>query len=94
MWRANWKLFVEGGIESYHFKIAHRETTASLFTDTRSTYEVYDGHLCSVLPKSTLSDLADRPESEWRLAEHANILYTINPNATRSCRAATTRSSR
>lgn len=82
VWRANWKLFVEGGIESYHFKIAHRETIASLFTDTRSTYEVYDGHLRSVLPKSTLAELAERPESEWRLAEHANILYTINPNAT------------
>ncbi len=81
VWRANWKLLVEGGLESYHFKIAHRDTIARFFTDTRSTFEVYDGNLRSVLPKSSIAQLGDRPESEWRLVEHANVLYNLNPNA-------------
>lgn len=81
VWRANWKLLVEGGIESYHFKIAHRDTIARFFTDTRSIYELVGGHMRSVLPKSSLADLVERPESDWRLVEHANVLYNLNPNA-------------
>jgi len=36
--RANWKVLVEGGLESYHFKVAHRETVGRLFEDNLSTY--------------------------------------------------------
>lgn len=82
VWRANWKLLVEGGLESYHFKIAHRDSIASLFTDTRSIFETFGGHLRSVLPRATLASLGERPEEEWRLVEHANVLYNLEPNAT------------
>ncbi|MEO1334783.1 MAG: Rieske 2Fe-2S domain-containing protein [Myxococcota bacterium] len=79
--QANWKLLVEGGIESYHFKIAHSSTIAKFFADTASTYEKVGKHMRSVLPRASIACLdADEPEQR-RLLPHANILYTLNPNA-------------
>ncbi|MEM9458856.1 MAG: SRPBCC family protein [Myxococcota bacterium] len=80
-WNANWKLVTDGGLESYHFRIAHRDTIAPFFTDTASTYEFIGDHIRSVLPRRSLAELVDRPRETWRLREHANVLYTLHPNA-------------
>lgn len=80
VWTANWKLLVEGGLESYHFKIAHRGTVGPLFTDTGSVYTVYGDHLRSVLPRTSVSSLSP-DDGPWSLLEHANVLYTFSPNA-------------
>lgn len=80
-WHANWKLIVDGGIESYHFRIAHRDTISKLFGDTDSHYELIGDHVRSILPRRSIVGLADVPESQWRLREHAQLLYTVAPNA-------------
>ena len=46
--RANWKLLVEGGLEAYHFKVAHRNTIGPYFSDNQSTTRHWD--LISVSP--------------------------------------------
>ena len=76
---ANWKLIVEGGIESYHFKVAHRQTIGPHFLDSLSTYRVLGQHLRSILPRASLSRLRDQDPARWRLREHANILYNVFP---------------
>ena len=81
VWHANWKLLVEGGLEAYHFKIAHRSTIGGLFTDTRASFQVFGDHLRGVLPRSSIRSLADTPEAQWSLVAHANVLYTLSPNA-------------
>lgn len=81
VWNANWKLIVDGGLESYHFKIAHRDTIAGFFTDNTSTYQFIGDHIRSVLPRSSISTLADRPQSEWDIREHTHLLYALAPNA-------------
>ncbi|MAT92386.1 MAG: ring-hydroxylating oxygenase subunit alpha [Halioglobus sp.] len=78
---ANWKILVEGGIESYHFRVAHRQTIAGLFLDNLSSYRCFGPHIRSVLPRSSLPELRDRPEAEWRLGRHANVLYTLFPGS-------------
>ena len=80
-WRANWKLVVDGGIESYHFRIAHRDTISKLFGDTDSHYELIGDHVLSILPRRSIVELADVPESDWKLRQHAQLLYTVAPNA-------------
>lgn len=80
-WNANWKIIVEGGMESYHFMVAHRDTIAPAFTDTLSTWERVGPHFRSILPKRSLLDLADLPRDQWRLRDHTHILYTLCPNA-------------
>lgn len=78
-WATNWKIAVEGGLEAYHFRVAHAKTIASLFHDNLSTYEVMGKHLRSVLSRNTVDALAERPRDEWSIREHTNILYTMVP---------------
>ena len=74
---ANWKLLVEGGIEAYHFRVAHRNTIAPLFMDNLSSYQCIGQHLRSVLPRNTLPELKEEQQEDWNIREHANVLYSI-----------------
>ncbi|GAB5413509.1 MAG: aromatic ring-hydroxylating dioxygenase subunit alpha [Congregibacter sp.] len=77
---ANWKLLAEGGLEAYHFKIAHRKTIGPYFENNLSTYQVFGDHLRSVLPRNSLSaeELANR---DFALRDHANLLYSLFPSS-------------
>lgn len=81
LWNANWKLIVDGGLESYHFRIAHRDTIAGFFPDNVSTFEFLGDHVRSVLPRTSILDLAEQPESDWDIRKHTHLLYSIAPNA-------------
>ncbi len=76
---ANWKIFVEGGIEAYHFRVAHRNTIAPYFLDNLSSYRLFGPHMRSVLARRTMTELPDQPEDSWRLGEHAQVLYSVFP---------------
>ena len=82
VWKSNWKLIVDGGLESYHFRVAHRDTIAQLFTDNISTYEFLGDHVRTVLPRRSIVTLAERPESDWDIRQHTHLVYAIAPNAT------------
>ncbi|MEM8731285.1 MAG: SRPBCC family protein [Pseudomonadota bacterium] len=77
---ANWKILMEGGLEAYHFRVAHKNTIAPYFPDNLSTYATFGPHLRSVLPRSSMLDLAGTPEADWRIRRDANVLYTILGN--------------
>ncbi len=78
---SNWKILVEGGLEAYHFRVAHRETIAPLFLDNLSSYRCVGNHIRSVLPRSSLPEMAGQPSEDWEINKHANLLYTIFPGA-------------
>lgn len=80
-WAVNWKLLVEGGIEAYHFRVAHRETIGPFFNDNLSSYQTFGPHMRSVLPRSTFVTLREKPREEWQIREHANILYSLFPTS-------------
>lgn len=80
-WRANWKLIVDGGLEAYHFKVAHRDTIAEFFTDTLSVFEMLGDHVRSVLPRTSILELAEQPHEEWDLRRHTHLVYSLRPNA-------------
>lgn len=77
--KANWKMLVEGGIEAYHFKVAHRHTIGPHFLDNLSSYRELGAHMRSVLPKNSLKSLADMPQEDWNIREHSNVLYNVFP---------------
>jgi len=79
VWEANWKILVEGGIESYHFKIAHRNTIAPLFRDALSVFDEFGPHFRSVLAKESIKGAQDIPKDERKIRDHANILYSFFP---------------
>ena len=76
---SNWKTLVEGGIEAYHFRVAHKATIAPYFPDNLSTYQMFGPHMRSVLPRNTMTDLREKPEAEWSIRADANLLYTFMP---------------
>jgi len=80
-WATNWKIAVEGGLEAYHFRVAHAKTIAGLFHDNLSTYEMMGPHIRSVLARNTVDSLAERPRDEWFIREHSNLLYTLVPGS-------------
>ncbi len=77
----NWKILVEGGLEAYHFRVAHRDTIAPLFLDNLSSYQCLGQHMRSVLPRSTLPELAGAPSADWDINKHANLLYSLMPGS-------------
>ena len=79
MCAANWKILVEGGIEAYHFKVAHRDTIGPFFEDNLSSYQSYGDHMRSVLPRASMEAFDTIPQESWRLRDHANVLYTFFP---------------
>lgn len=79
--RANWKILVEGGIEAYHFKVAHRKTIGPYFEDNLSSYRAFGPHLRSILPRTTMANLTEDTREAWQLRDHANILYTLFPTS-------------
>ncbi|MBW2509511.1 MAG: Rieske 2Fe-2S domain-containing protein [Deltaproteobacteria bacterium] len=81
LWNANWKLIVDGGLESYHFKIAHRSTIADFFTDNTSIFDFVGDHIRSVLPRTSILTLCDQPDSGWDIRKHTHVLYALAPNA-------------
>lgn len=78
--KSNWKTLVEGGIEAYHFRVAHAATIAPYFPDNLSTYRMVGTHMRSVLPRNTMTDLRDKPEEEWSIRRDANLVYNLLPN--------------
>jgi len=76
---ANWKLLVEGGIEAYHFKVAHKETIGPHFLDNLSSYEMLGPHMRSILPRISVTELETGSDSGWSIRDHANVLYTVFP---------------
>lgn len=76
---ANWKLLIEGGIEAYHFKVAHKDTIGPHFLDNLSSYAMLGQHMRSVLPRTSLASLHNVTRENWSIREHANVLYTVFP---------------
>lgn len=79
--QCNWKLLPEGGLEAYHFRVAHRNTIAPLFNDNLSSYQCLGPHMRSVLPRATITQLHEQAQDSWNIREHANVLYTLFPTS-------------
>ncbi|MEM8837343.1 MAG: SRPBCC family protein [Pseudomonadota bacterium] len=80
-WNCNWKILVEGGLEAYHFRVAHAKTIGSLFHDNLSTYKMFGNHIRSILARVSVDELIEMPRKDWKLRDHANVLYNLFPNA-------------
>lgn len=76
----NWKLAADGALETYHLQATHRKTIYPLFLDNLGLVDVVGRHIRTVFPKRSITELAARPEVEWQLRPHANILYFLFPN--------------
>jgi len=82
VWNTNWKIIAEGGLETYHFRFAHKNTIAPYFMDNVSTYDQMGAHFRTILPRSTIKDLENIPEDDWLIRNHSHITYALFPQTT------------
>lgn len=80
-WDCNWKLLLATFLESYHVFSLHRESVHPWYFSHPMLHDAWGGNLRFPVARRTLADLANRPEAEWRLADHATIQWFIAPNA-------------
>jgi phenylpropionate dioxygenase-like ring-hydroxylating dioxygenase large terminal subunit len=78
--RMNWKLVIDTFLELYHFRYLHGASVAPLFLDNITTYERRDLHSRFAVGKHSLLELEQQPREQWRLREHAVMLYNLFPN--------------
>jgi len=76
----NWKLLVDGGLEGYHFKIAHAETIGPYFLDNLSINTENKLHSTIIFPKRAMKKMKDQSPTEWEFRKGANILIHFFPN--------------
>lgn len=75
VWKGNWKLFVEGGLETYHFAFAHRETIAPSFYNNIAVIDQVDEHFRVVMPTR---ELETGPAQSLHDCSHT--LFSLLPN--------------
>ena len=76
----SWKLAIDLFLEAYHLRTAHQDSIYRLFFDNIGLVDTNGPHLRTAFPKRSIRELPARPTSEWRLREHANVLYHLFPN--------------
>ena len=77
---ANWKVLMEGGMEAYHFRVAHKATIGPYFPDNLLSYATFGPHIRAILPRNAMLDLHKVPEEDWVLRRDANMVYTLLTN--------------
>jgi phenylpropionate dioxygenase-like ring-hydroxylating dioxygenase large terminal subunit len=78
---ANWKLLVEGTLETYHFQYLHKATIAPHFHDDAVQQDAFGMHQRIVLPRKSFADAAARIHgpSLDDLGRHLSIVHFFFP---------------
>jgi phenylpropionate dioxygenase-like ring-hydroxylating dioxygenase large terminal subunit len=76
----SWKLAIDVFLEAYHLRPTHRDSIYTMFFDNLGLVDRVGPHLRNVFPKRTIRELAGVPENEWRIRQHANVLFHLFPN--------------
>jgi len=81
VWNCNWKLLLETFLESYHVFSLHRESVHPWYLSQPMVHDAWGASLRFPVARRSIEALAERPEAEWRLADHATLQWWIAPNA-------------
>jgi phenylpropionate dioxygenase-like ring-hydroxylating dioxygenase large terminal subunit len=76
----NWKLVVETFMEAHHLASLHRQSIAPMFHPFAAEFDAFGENGRLIAPRRSIAELADLPESEWRLLPHTTVLWFLFPN--------------
>lgn len=79
-WSGNWKLFAEGGLETYHFAYAHKGTIAPYFFNNIAVIDQVEKHFRVVMPTKELLKTKDDPVDGLSLHDYSHTLFFLLPN--------------
>jgi len=80
---ANWKLVIEGHLESYHFAQLHRDSVGRFMETNCTTFDRFGSHLLITFCQKSIQDLSNRPEEDWQplREEMINPQYLLFPSS-------------
>lgn len=76
----NWKLVIDTFLEPYHFASLHRNTVGPYFIANLCHAERFGRHVREVLPRKSLTTLAEQPPESWDVVPHSALVYVLFPN--------------
>lgn len=76
----NWKIAVEGFLESYHLGPLHKTTVGPFYYTNVGTSDVYGLHHRLVGVRRSISEVDDESEIEEDFLLHTIVIYTLAPN--------------
>ena len=76
----NWKIAIDTFLEPYHFGVLHQNTVGPIFIPNLCLFDPFGLNLRETLPRRTIVELRERPESEWDLVTHSALVYVLFPN--------------
>ena len=80
VWQGNWKLFAEGGLETYHFAFAHQKTIAGSFQNNVAVIDQLGSHYRVVMPTKAIDKPGLLNEDYLSLRDYSHTLFYLMPN--------------
>jgi len=78
--QSNWKIVMEGGLETYHVRYAHKATIAPMFADNVAVADRFDPHARLYFTKQVAKQLEGAALEGKSVRDYGNPLYFIFPN--------------
>ena len=78
--KMNWKAAIDTFLEPYHFAYLHANTVGPIFIPNLCLFEGFGPNLREIMPRRTISELRQQPESDWDLVRHSAVVYVLFPN--------------
>ena len=81
-WQGNWKLFTEVGMETYHFRTAHRKTIAPYFLNNCSQQARVSQHFRVIMPTRAIEQTAKTSPERGSLRDLSHTVFVVVPQST------------
>lgn len=76
----NWKMVVDGFLESYHLPHLHKTTVSPLIFGDIGTFDGYGLNTRMISIRRGFADMVKLPEEQWDLITHSAVIYVLFPN--------------
>ena len=78
--KMNWKLVIDTFLESYHIKVLHHRSIASLIESNVQTFDSFGRNHRGIYVRKNFDELRDQPEAEWNILPYTTMVYVLFPN--------------
>lgn len=78
--RFNWKLVIDGFLETYHLPHLHRTTVHPILHGDLATFDAFGANLRTIAVRRSFSRMLEQPPETWDLVRHSAIIYVLFPN--------------
>ncbi len=78
--QVNWKMVVDGFLESYHLPHLHKTTVSPLIFGDIGTFDGYGLNTRMISIRRGFADMVKLPQEQWDLITHSAVIYVLFPN--------------